>query len=317
MCRDPDTEPARNTLPRSYGQRVSASVSSAWAESPPRFRNRSNNGRPQRWSYRKRCSTWLASLADGTTMAGKMFRVKLLASSCWPLAKSEGLTAKSCPSLPVRIFHPLPSLFRFGIPRICGHHRLVLPHRQIPFLELVIHLARSQIRLLQEFRIGPRNLTDHLVSRSRSLIFFLAAQQVAQSERCDFVVQAAILSLAPVLPDPAILLLSLSALARRPQQVRLFQRQKVVARKPRTEDASDLQSLVIAMLAAQEDHEHDPGVHAGFAIRVVLITQIPKSFFFVAAQSNQRDGHSHRQRQVSHHVVMGSNNQFGIGVLRS
>ena len=71
------------------------------------------------------------------------------------------------------------------------------------------------------------------------------------------------------------------------------------------------------MFAAQENHEHNSGVHAGFAIAVVSIIQILKSFFFVAAQSDQRDRHPHRQRQASHHIVMGSHNQFGIGVLRS
>src|ERR1700686_1794790 len=115
--------------------------------------------------------------------------------------------AKSCPSLPVRLFYPLPSLLRFSIARICGHHRLVLLHRQVPLLHLVIHFARSQIRLLQQFRIGARNLTDHLVTRSRSLIFFPAPQQGAESDRRVFVMQPAVLPPAPVLPPPPILLL--------------------------------------------------------------------------------------------------------------
>src|ERR1035438_5726709 len=98
-----------------------------------------------------------------------------------------------------------------------------------------------------------------------------------------------VFALATVLPHPAVLFLGLASLAGDPQQVRLLERQKIVARKPRTERACDLQSLAITVFAAQEDHEHGSGIHAGFAVGVVGIVQILKSLFLVAAQADERD----------------------------
>ena len=140
-------------------------------------------------------------------------------------------------------------------------------------------------------------------------------QQVAQSEGRDLVVQAAVLAFASVLPDPAILFLGLAVFARRPQQVRLFEHQKIVARKPGGERACSLQCLRVAVLPAQEQHQDNAGIHAGFATGMRGFREIPDSLLLVSAQTHQRNRHFHCQRQASHDVVVRPQHQLGVLVL--
>src|SRR5438270_11556018 len=99
--------------------------------------------------------------------------------------------------------------------------------------------------------------------------------------------QTVVRSLAPVLPHPAILFLGFAILAGRPQQVRLFQWQKVIARKSRTDHTGDLQSLATPVCAAQETLQNHPGVRAAVAVGVVIVSRLRRSFLLVAASSIQ------------------------------
>ena len=49
---------------------------------------------------------------------------------------------------------------------------------------------------------------------------------------------------------------------------------------------------------------------------MVGIVQILKSLFLISAQADERDRDLYRQRQVSHHVVVGPHHQLGVGILR-
>jgi len=59
----------------------------------------------------------------------------------WPLRQP--------PLLPISLLDPLASLLGFRVFGVYRHHRLVFFHCQVALFELVIHLARSEVRLLQ------------------------------------------------------------------------------------------------------------------------------------------------------------------------
>src|SRR5690348_6677971 len=64
--------------------------------------------------------------------------------------------------LPVSLFHALARDISWGAGSPAVHDRLIFGQGEIAFLQQIIHLSRSQVGLLQYFRIGMRGLTDQI-----------------------------------------------------------------------------------------------------------------------------------------------------------
>src|ERR1019366_3384012 len=133
---------------------------------------------------------------------------------------------------------------------------------------------------------GAGDFTDLFISGGGGRIFLLATQQVAQREGREFVVQATVLSLAPILPDAAILLLGQVQFAGSAEEIPLFEGQKIITRKAGSEGRRDLQGIIVAMVTAQKNQQNHAGIHAGFAARAVVVIEILNALILVATQSH-------------------------------
>src|ERR1700680_2179983 len=193
---------------------------------------------------------------------------------------------------------------------IGGHNGLVFFDGEVTLPQHVIHLARRKVCLLQYFRIGLCRLIHLLIGRDCAGVIFLAAKQIAQAERRDFIVQAVIESFPASLPDSSIYRRSVLIITGCPQQVSFFERHKHVVRVALDEATSNRESLLITMFATQEQNQQKLCIGAGLATSLGALTKILKSLLLVSTNSQYRDARSQCQGQTAHDVIVRSDNQL-------